>query len=73
MKHGQDQFDMAKVTITCQEGQVAGITFVTLSGNAHARVKGTMRIDGSASVKIEEPPIGYFDLGLIHNILTGPT
>jgi hypothetical protein len=31
-----------------------------------------MRIDGSAFVKIEEPAIRYFDLGLIYNVLTRP-
>ena len=36
---------------------MACFAFVTLSGDAHARVKRTMRIDSSAPVKVEEASI----------------
>ena len=62
MEDGQYQFDMAKVTIASCKALMACFTLVSLSRNAHARVKRTMRIDCSASVEVEEASIRYFDL-----------
>jgi len=72
VKDGQYQFDVAEVTIACSKALTACLTFISLSRNAHARVKRTIRIDGSAFVKVEETSIGYFDLGLIYNVLARP-
>lgn len=72
MKDGQYQFDVAEVTIAYCKALTASLTFISLSRNAHTRVKRTIRIDGSAFVKVEEASIRYLDLGLIYNILAGP-
>ena len=62
MKDRQNQFDVAKVTIAFCQALMTCFTLVSLSRNAHARVKGTIRIDGAAFVKVEETSIRYFDL-----------
>lgn len=70
VKDGQYQFDMTKMTVTRCQALMACFTFVSLSRNAHARVKRTIRINGSAFVKVEKASIRYFDLRLIYNVLT---
>ena len=72
MKDGKYQFDVTKVTIAYIEALMACFTLVSLSRNAHTRIKRPMRIDGPAFVKVEEASIRYFDLGLIDNVLTRP-
>jgi len=70
VKDGQDQFDMAKMTVASRKALMACFTLISLSRTTHARVKRPMRIDCSASLKVKEASIRYFDLGLIYNVLT---
>jgi hypothetical protein len=70
VKDRQYQFNVTKMAVTRYKALKTCFTFVSLSRNAHARVKRTIRINSSAFVKVEEASIRYFDLRLIYDVLT---